>query len=112
MFWAALADGAVGEAGKAFYPVVHDDSSRHRHIYAEARGDAHDVGALADELVRQGSMLRPEDVGGAQGVAEPRQIDGVVDERDADEFAALGQPHLGGGGPVVMRDVPLAFGGV
>ena len=68
--------------------------------------------AAPEQLRRQRALLGTQHVGGAQWVAEARQVDRLVQQLDADEPAALGQRQLLHACPVVVRQMLAAFGGI
>ena len=79
------------EPAERLHAVVHDDRAGDREIDAEPRRDPHHVVAARQHRRRQRAALRPEHVGGVEGVAEARQLDRVVDQLAADQPAAARQ---------------------
>ena len=75
-------------------------------------GNAHDVVAARQHSGRQGALLGAQHVGRAQRVAEARQVDRLVQQLHPDQPAPVRQRQLVDLGPVVMRQVLAALGGI
>lgn len=109
---AALAERAVGEPGQGLNPIVHHDCASHGNIDAKRGRDFYAVVAFGQQFGRKRAAFGAEHVSGAQRVAETWQVDGVIDQFDADELAAVGQRHLVEACPVIVWQMQLALGRV
>ena len=83
--------GARRETPARHHPVVQQDRRGDGDIDAEPGRNAHDMAAAGEQRGRQSAALGPEHIGGALRMGEARQVDGVVQQFEADELAAARQ---------------------
>ena len=99
---------AVAESTHRQHPVIQDDGAGHADIDGKACGNLHDELAGLQHLRREREPLGPEDIGGASGVAEARQLHRIVGDLHPHQAAADGQAEIRG--LVEMIERQHAFG--
>lgn len=83
-----------GEGAQTYHAVVDDQGAGNADVDAELHRDFDDVVAAGDKLGGKAALLGAEDIGGAQGMAEDGEIDGFVEEFDADKRAVFRQGEI------------------
>ena len=87
------AEGAPGEAAQADQPVIEDDGPGDADVDRERRRNADREVAARHHGVGKRAPFRPQDIGGAAGMAKAGQLDRVFDQLDTDQAAAVRQDH-------------------
>lgn len=103
---------ALGKPAETDHAVIQDQRAGDPDIDAEPGRNPDDEIAPFGQARRQAAALWSQDIGGAQGMAEGGQGDGVVGQFDADQAAALGQAELGQSGIAIERQMERCVGGV
>ena len=86
--------------------------SCHGDIYAKAGWNHHLIVAAVEQLGGKFTAFGPENIGRAKGMTETWQLNGVVNQLNADNFATLGQDHFIRRGPVIQGQMGWRFRGV
>ncbi len=90
---AARRNRPFAEPAHRCQPVIHDNSAGRREVKREFCRNFDQVIAAFDHFRRQAAALHAQNIGGASGMAETRQIHRIVANFHAHEAAIVGQPH-------------------
>ena len=101
----ALSHRARGEAAERAQAVIHDDGAGGGNVEGKGGRNADEMVAARGKLGRQSAALGAEHIGRPERVGEARQVGSLIEDLDADQAAALGQPELGEASPMVEREV-------